>query len=909
MRKPGPDAYAGEDWQQILSKTAVARGLFAQATTLPHCEFAAPDGRRGDEVRERVAAFARMRTLLQANAWANLAARPEVTLADCMTMLAHAAHLDAQGHLFPSMYAMAFAGDALEIATVTLDRHRDRGLPRKTLERLVEAIRRRGARRPGPPRFADLSMADWRATLDSTIEDADQNQPALRAAKARALEMLGDFIEPMRTAGADDQQRVRRATRSYMASLKARFGKARVTNVIESGSGEALAAALATMVAHDPAGIMKEWTEEHAQLAALESGVRKLLAALPKEAAERPTKQDQRPNPAPATYRQAVRDLRTALAGSAERSARLPRSDDLLDAAWRAAVLETATARAGFVAATRIPECRWQLAGDETFYELWHLCGELQMVARLLEADALQQCERRPEAAIEAAAALMRYAQHAQACPSATGVRVAWQAEAAALELLRRCHARVPELQRTRYARSADVLAGEARQRRRSLVDALGVVRADTRRLCTIAGDDYTDDMPKVPVRAQELVDELLTPQAADATIAGLQERTTPILDRWKLLAGEREADGLAAADRVECWACHLAYFVRPQFELLLPALQRLQRADATYTEYLRRHHPRDNAARLYRLALEELARGEPGLAAKLPKKYRSQLRQSGGCAQFFDAERARDWQPAVDASVRALELFAQATTREHCQFDDGARGFAPERLALMTRMIAADGWIQAEAGNADRAASRAWNLLAHARHVQPCSTVFHATPLELEQQALRILSAAFEHRDARQRREPLLRRMREKLTPMAEGTGDYGLPAILVKELDAAMALHHGRLRDVHSREPGGFRPDRFRRQVLELIGPCADRARVWADQDWIDAAEAVRAEMLRPNAEASTTEKCARGFAAMLLSGNGEIVDLRKKLAEAARALDPSTPQQTPHRRSTARGNGRIR
>lgn len=876
--EPGIDAYDAKEWTTLFEKTAVARALFAQAAGIDSCRFENA-GDTGDFSRNRAVAFGTMREILAAHGWSSVKKRPEAALTDCCTLLAHARHLDAQGKVFASMYSIAFADSAFQICDATLERHGGDALQRALLERVRKALERHRRTRATLAQLADRSVADARFMLDSTIAAAAKNTPALKQARGRTIEMITELVAPMRAAKPGDLDKVRKAHKQAVEQLKAKHDRKRISKVLENGTGEALASVLTLMLATDTARLMESWIEHGEALAKIERKVKARLASLPER--------KQRPNPAPATYRQAVRDLRTGLTGIVDRSARLPRNDDLLHDEWRTAVLQTATARAGFLAATRIPECRWWLAGDKTFYELWHLGGELQMVVRLLHAEALQNCGQRPQTAIEAAEALQRFAAHARACPSATGMRIAWQTEATALELLRQCCSLAPKSRRSRFARRAQKLRDQLERQRPTLLDAVGIVRADTQRLCKIAGADYADDMPKVPARAEQLVDELLTAQPQDATIAGLGRRTAGILKRWEQLGRGRQAEGLAEADRVECWACHLAYSVRPQFERLLPALEQLQRAEARFEDHMQRNHPRDNAAQLYELALDELARAQGDLAPRLPKRHKSELHQKEGCAYFINEVRVGEWRRAIEASTRALEMFVQATTRKRCRFPEGSRGDAPNRLALLARMAAADAWLQAEAGNTDQAVSRVWALLAHARHVQQSGHVFHTTRLQLEQQALRILAIALAHPNAKKDREQWIRRTEQKLASMADGTGDYSLPSILVQELDAAMSLHHARLRDVHMKEPGGYRPEAFRALVIELIGPCADRARTWKTGEWIETAEAMRKEMLRPKAAASTTEKCARGFAAMLLSGRQGIVDVRIQLTEAAKAL----------------------
>ncbi|MCK5941250.1 MAG: hypothetical protein KAI24_04700, partial [Planctomycetes bacterium] len=566
------------------------------------------------------------------------------------------------------------------------------------------------------------------------------------------------------------------------------------------------------------------------------------------------------------------------------RPGRLPRSEDLLDDAWRDAVNASAAARAGFFAATRIPDCRWSLHGDGTFYELFHLSAGLHRARRLVVAAAHQEAAKRPVAAFDAAEALLRFAAHARACPSATGIRLAWLAEAEAWDLLRPGLEHARGLEQTRLAARARRRIKTARAERLALAPSLAVLREDCRRLCRIAGEDYADDLPKVPPRAEALLIELLTAQPGDETSAGLRQRTQPLLDRWQLLANQRKLGKLQPADRVEVMACHLATFVRPQFELLLPAYDALLAAERRLDELLDRSHPHDNGAPVYELAIAELDAVDADLRAALPQRYQRQLTQQHGCAFFGDAGGAEPWRAAVDVALPALALFDQATARRHCRFGAGDALERARRIAVMTRLTAARGWLAAGAGDAERAAACACTLLRHARHVDASEWILHTTRNDLEEQALRILDAALAHPLAGPVRAKVQARTARRLQAIIDGQRDHTLPALLLRELDAMLQLHHARLRDVHQKVEGGYRREPFRARVIAAIGPCADSERTFEAAAWLEAAEARRQQLLREVPDVTTTEKVARGFAVMMLSGAQETADAHRRLVDVA-------------------------
>ena len=262
-------------WPELIEKTAVARTLFAQAAVHERCVFDEPSSETliRDEITDRRRDFLTARTFIIAHAFSVVTARPDAAIADAETLLAAAQHVEQQGSVFSMLMASNLAGGALLICEAVLNLRGASELQLASLRRALKAVeaRQRGC---SPRRLADLAVADARILLTALNEPAMKNTAAIQAARARAIEMIDAFVEPLRTARAGDADKLRAATEAASTALKAKFDNKRATDILQDGVGEALAAAMATMVAPNSMGLFQAWEEHHQQLDRVASALR-----------------------------------------------------------------------------------------------------------------------------------------------------------------------------------------------------------------------------------------------------------------------------------------------------------------------------------------------------------------------------------------------------------------------------------------------------------------------------------------------------------------------------------------------------------------------------------------------------------------------------------------------------------
>ena len=276
---PRAEAYAEAPWPKLLEETAVARSLFAQAGSIERCRFDKPtgDGPLGDEVQERQSDLVTMRTFVLAHAFRVVEMQPGAALADLEALFASARHLEQQGSLFAQLVAMDMARSALRICDAMLAVREEHAARATVLRRAIAAVEAHARRRSGPKRLAELSVADARKLLSLAYEEEAKDREAFRAAQTRAIALIEELVRPMSKATVGDGEKVDLAATAAINALKKQFDPEQHMKLLESGSGDALAALLATLVAPNASGLFRQW-EEHGE--ALEKATKALRARL-----------------------------------------------------------------------------------------------------------------------------------------------------------------------------------------------------------------------------------------------------------------------------------------------------------------------------------------------------------------------------------------------------------------------------------------------------------------------------------------------------------------------------------------------------------------------------------------------------------------------------------------------------
>ena len=276
--EPNGDNYSNAPWPELFEKTAVARSLFTQATSIKRCAFSS------EHAVDQYQSINLITRFVVGHAMHVLDKQPSESLAAAVALLAYSDHLEAQSNLFPSIFAVNHAEQGLRLFEAALDRHKANTIGQRDLRRVLAALESRQRTRATPSDPADQSIADARRLLKASIDEAATNTKALAEARGRALELVAEVVKPLQTAKLGDIEKVRTETNKSIKEIKAKYGKKRMQAMLESGTGEALAAVLATMVMPNPVGLLTIWEEHGEQLAKTEDLLRKQLSEQPKSA-------------------------------------------------------------------------------------------------------------------------------------------------------------------------------------------------------------------------------------------------------------------------------------------------------------------------------------------------------------------------------------------------------------------------------------------------------------------------------------------------------------------------------------------------------------------------------------------------------------------------------------------------
>lgn len=275
--EPSAAVFSQAPWPELIARTAVARTLFAQASAVRECAFDQPTGELGlaDEVQERVADFRALQTFVVAHAFTVVASRPEVAVSDVEALFACARHLEQQPGLFAALLATDFADGAARVCDTIAAAPVEPATRRAILQRTLTALAARERTRSDLPKLAARAIVDADKLLSLLVEPDSQNGASIRAAKKRARELVQELVEPLRTAKAGAGEELKKTTAKHLEKLKARYRGQRTNEVLASGTGEALAAVLASLVAPNSAALFDQWERHGERLAALKATLRR----------------------------------------------------------------------------------------------------------------------------------------------------------------------------------------------------------------------------------------------------------------------------------------------------------------------------------------------------------------------------------------------------------------------------------------------------------------------------------------------------------------------------------------------------------------------------------------------------------------------------------------------------------
>lgn len=274
-------------WPELLAKTAVARGLFAQAARTERCVFG--EARMSPRVSHVKwwTELGTMRGLIRSQAYGRLADDADAAVVAAETLLAHGRHFAQQDKVLSSSLAMATAKDALELLEATLQQHTGEKISPASLQRAQRALRRYQAVRPTPQRLFDQMVADARSALSSALAPDEGGQDPTRAALDRAVEIVAEVYAPVRTADADDIGESIGATEKRLEALKAKTHRRTAAAKRAAGQREVVATVMAASVCSGASYLLDAWAKHHRTLTRVQAQLRARAARPPQEEAPR----------------------------------------------------------------------------------------------------------------------------------------------------------------------------------------------------------------------------------------------------------------------------------------------------------------------------------------------------------------------------------------------------------------------------------------------------------------------------------------------------------------------------------------------------------------------------------------------------------------------------------------------
>jgi len=360
----------------------------------------------------------------------------------------------------------------------------------------------------------------------------------------------------------------------------------------------------------------------------------------------------------------------------------------------------------------------------------------------------------------------------------------------------------------------------------------------------------------------------LLRAQPGDETAAGLEKRIAPVLERWRLLAGQRDAADLPKADRIECHACHLAHLWRPQFERLLPAYRRLLRAERALAQLLEQRLARDDAMPLYQLAAAEWSREARTFSGRYPRTETWSSRASDPKTKRIAFQ---CFPKATAHFAQTRSMFALAAARSSCR---NAELTSDQHTALRfaRNLVIAHATEHLESDPKQCVASLCV-LLQHGRHLDAFADDSDSS-CSRQDYTRHLLVVA--ERAVRNVRTPAdregLRPLRRELQAFVDRAANHNLAEITRAELDEQLQRHQPRLRDVFQTSEQGYQPEVFRAATLRLLGRLAAIDDPLDAVAWLELHEKLEQQLLKQPEGADALQLSTRGMAMLVLAGSSK-------------------------------------
>jgi len=305
-----------------------------------------------------------------------------------------------------------------------------------------------------------------------------------------------------------------------------------------------------------------------------------------------------------------------------------------------------------------------------------------------------------------------------------------------------------------------------------------------------------------------------------------------------------------------------------------------------------------DNAAALYSLALEEFERGLPGgfeLKSSFPGMGARALTNGEVLVivdgkVLIDGEAEQKGREAVEKTVLARSLFAQAATRSRCVFQAASpkeRDHRRQALLQLRELVRFDAQLQLEED--PQAACEGACTLLHFCHQQ--SAVIQLGEVEAlmraEKNALDLLRLGLEALRGERRWRELRGRYAAILDQhLARRFRGHDVKAAILKEVVDVVELHRPRLRDMHMHVEGGFDQNKMVARLHEIFLQCM------AGQENSEPSLAKRLATIElrlrktlpsPLPSASVREKATYGMAQLILP-QGIVIDAQDREVVAA-------------------------
>lgn len=282
--EPAQIYYTNHGWPALVKTSALARNLFEQATAIRFCSFAEKGQRYAEDFPETVARFSDLRALVVADAWQQLHKRPAASLRASQLLLAHARHLGDDAFVLGSLLRIAVENDALSLVNSVLEVHQGKALPRAALTAAITAIDAQTESSPTGALLAKKLKGEARHFLTMRIASGGENVAALAVVTERVIELIGEVVDPIASVKPQDLGAFRKASEARLQALKAKVGKGKLRNVLETGVGELLATAMACKLVTDPVGLIDEVYTQNKRRAETRRRLAMRLAALGGEA-------------------------------------------------------------------------------------------------------------------------------------------------------------------------------------------------------------------------------------------------------------------------------------------------------------------------------------------------------------------------------------------------------------------------------------------------------------------------------------------------------------------------------------------------------------------------------------------------------------------------------------------------